>query len=293
VRAAIVASIVLTAVTAEAEPRRARLRATGACSLDAVAAQVADSGGSSIEDSAHAYFAVSSVRDAHGITARVVFVDDTGHEHPARELSAADCDELTDAVTVVVTVVLRERAPPRPTPPEPREPQQPQEQSTMRSTPPSITMIELGGASRITGELAAILGGRLGRASRSIGLELALEAPTHLTAGSGSVTVTTGRFIATPCVAARGFSACGVMAGGWSRGRSDGLMDTRTVTAPVFAVGVRAEWRASLTQRLGLRVFVELDQVLTTTRFLVDDMTVWTNARREAWVGTGAFLRFP
>jgi hypothetical protein len=70
-------------------------------------------------------------------------------------------------------------------------------------------------------------------------------------------------------------------------------MGATSAVRPVAALGTRLEWRQSVSRRFGVRVFADLEQLVATTRFLVDDTAVWTSPPRQAALGAGVFLRVP
>jgi hypothetical protein len=293
--------LMMTASVAAAEPpRTTQLEASGACPLPDVDAHASELlGRAAIDASAAARVRVVTEQHGDALDATLVFVDENGSAQPARPITAASCAELAESVAIVISLVLRE-APPTPAAPSrasasaPTAAERVRDSTTLATVrPPTTTAFELGAATRVGGGPALVLGVRLERGRRALGFDVAIDAPATADVPPGSVHILAARADAVGCLHARGFAACGLVAGGVARARGEDLMDARAAIRPLVAVGVRAEWRRLVTRHLGVRGFASVEQLLVRPSFLVADTAVWTSPLVQAWVGFGAFFQMP
>ncbi len=299
-RVVLVALLIASSVAA-ASPPTARLEIRGdACSLDGVvdrASALLDAPAIDPDAAAVFHVGLSALPSLH---ARVTYVDGDRHILPTRDIEASSCDELVDAVALVMSLVLRDAPPSRevervdPTFLTVGRSDELAEESFIpappRHTRPSLEVAAAGGTSR---SILTMLGVAAARGPVSGALAVGIESPIREQVGSGTIAVSSTRLSARACAHRGGFGVCGLLAAGWIRGEGRDLMDARVAYAPLAAVGLGIEWRRLVTRRIGARVFIDVEQLLTTTRFLVDDARVWSSEPRAAWTGIGAFLRWP
>ena len=77
------------------------------------------------------------------------------------------------------------------------------------------------------------------------------------------------------------------------RGSGTGLVDARAAFAPTAALGARVTWEHPFTRLLSLRLHVDAEAGVTTTRFDVGHMPVWASNRFEVWGGAGVIALIP
>ncbi len=298
-RCAALVAISLTASVAAADAPTARLELTGACELGTVSDSANELlGRVAIAPDAQALFRVVTELAGDTVVATLSYVSDAGLAQQPRTIAATNCDELAESLAVVVSLVLRQEAlaaPPvvEPVTGAPSEPVREVEPGVQPVAPPRMRSIELAGAAGSAGIGSVIAGVRMQHGRGSVGLELAVELPTETTIGMGTVDVVTTRAGANGCVRLGPVAACGLLIGGVTRGKGEQLFDAHSVIKPIGGIGARLEWRHLVSSRIGTRVFCDFEQLLATTRFLVDDMPVWTTASRQVWLGAGVFLRMP
>ncbi len=290
--------MLLATSVAAAEPRTTRLDATGVCELASVEERANELlGRSAISADAAARIDVTTAREGETLRATLTFTDENGVSHP-RAMTAASCDELAESVALVISLVLREEAPPPPAPastPTPRPVEQPTNDALFTPAPPPATsrVVELGVATSSARHDAIVLGGRLEQRRTALGAEVTVGIPEEVEAGQGAVHVWSARADVAACLRMQSFAACGLAGAGVVRARGTDLMDASSAVLPQASVGLRAEWHQRLTRRVGLRVFATIDQVLVRPSFLVDDTAVWTTPLIQAWLGGGVFFHIP
>jgi hypothetical protein len=291
------AAMLLATSVAAAEPRTTRLDATGVSELASVEERANELlGRNAISTDAAARVDVSTAREGETLSATLTFTDENGVAHP-RAMTAASCDELAESVALVISLVLREEAPPPPAPvsPPPSPVEQPTNDALFTPAAPPATsrVVELGVATSSARHSALVLGGRLERRRTTLGAEVAVGIPEQVDAGQGAVYVWSARADIAACLRMQSFAACGLAGGGVVRARGTDLMDASSAVLPQASVGLRAEWHQRLTRRVGLRVFATIDQVLVRPSFLVDATAVWTTPLIQAWLGGGVFFHMP
>jgi len=109
----------------------------------------------------------------------------------------------------------------------------------------------------------------------------------------GSIEVLRTELSISPCIHRGAFAVCGLASGGVIRGAANNLRDARTAYSPVLSAGARLVWEHAVSDRFALRLHVDAEGLLTTTRFDVDQMVVWTTPRFEAAAGVGVLAHFP
>jgi hypothetical protein len=152
----------------------------------------------------------------------------------------------------------------------------------------------VGAASDAAGLPALVVGSRWRRDRLSLGLELHVAAPQSIAVGdAGSVRIAQTGVDVAPCVHAGALAVCGLANAGVIGGEGRQLAEAMAVYRPSFAVGARLELDVPIVARVSLRLHVDGLQALTSTRFSVDQMTVWTSDSRELWLGAGVLATFP
>ena len=275
--------LAVMATTAAADPRR--LDVVGdACDTSSLADQVAS------DPDAIASVHVELVAP---FAARISFDDGDGHVIGPRVIDAASCDELVASVALVIAMTPAHAKPLAPIP----EPAPEITRTIVAPAPPRIGRWDAlaGGAGSIdTGGLVerVALGARYRRGDRSIAAELRGDLPDEHALASGRVDVLRAELAIVPCLHRGAFAACGLAVAGLWRGSGIGLVTEQAAFAPELAVGARIAWETALTARLGLRAHLDADALVTTTRFDVDAMPVWTSPRVEATAGLSLIARF-
>ena len=235
-------------------------------------------------------------RTPRGVAARVRSGDDQ------RDLAAATCDELGDAVAVVVALAIRDLPAAVATSVEVPH-------AEARSVPVvrsiihrSTSALELEAASSLGVSSVGLrsriaIGGDLRRGPVSLGLDLSGDLPAALPVGAvgdgAHVTVEGASLSIAPCVHAGPIAACTLATVGVLRGAGTGLLESHPAAAKYVAVGGRLAVRRSLTRSTALELHIDVDAPITTTRFTVDQMLVWSTPRIEGWCGVGVVAHFP
>ncbi len=292
----------------------ARLETGGVCELIDVAERTNDLlGRAAVDPTAAARLRVDTTRAGEQLVATLELVDETGAAQPPRTITAHSCEELGESLAVVISIVLRRDAaapwpasiapplePPPATPAPPPAPEPPlrlsEEDEAGHSLTPvaaRATVIDVGAAMATSRTSVLVAGGRLERERAAFGLALAVAIPSTVELGTGSAHVRIASLQAAACARRGRMSACGTAAAGAVYGSGEDLIEARSAVRPIAGLGVRVDWRQSVSRRLGVVVFAEAEQRLLTTRFLVDAMPVWTSPPRQASLGAGVFLRVP
>jgi hypothetical protein len=145
-------------------------------------------------------------------------------------------------------------------------------------------------------EQSVEIGGRWRRGATSIGGEVGVQLPDHVaidTGGSGDVRVWGATATVTPCLHIDAIAACGVVQAGAVVGEGRGIMNARTATTPLLAIGGRLAWETEMSPGVGLRVHLDGLVRASTSRFDVDGMTVWSTDRIGAWGGFDVLVQIP
>jgi hypothetical protein len=253
---------------------------SGECGAPAFDEMAAD------RDDVHIVF--TSAPTADGVSGTVAIT--VGAYNETRALTAASCDELSQAASIVIALALREpAAAPVPAAPPPLPP------------PPAPIVVEpslgwrllFGAAASNDGNVDIRLGGGLRRRRWSLDLELRVAPESDQAAGSGRILVETREVSVAPCVDVSVLTACALVSAGYAHGAGEHLMDATTANKALFSVGGRLAWEHRLFGSVGVRVFADIEQPVAKTRFFVDDQVAWTNNGLAVWGGASAFLRLP
>ena len=245
----------------------------------------------------------SELREA-GVAAQVTLDGNT------RTVTARTCDELATSVALIIVMTLRDAAPPRDAAPSPAIASAPPiaaatpvARPVAATTATSATTttahrtevaLLLGGAGDLRGHAALVAGARATRRWWSLGLELQAEPPRRLDLeAGGQITLSRTYVTAAPCAHLRGFGLCGIATAGALRGRGVELQDAVAVTRPIVQLGGRVEWRRAVATRLAVRLHLDATRVLTSARFMVDQLPVWASDSRELRLGAGVVAIFP
>jgi hypothetical protein len=300
-RAVVSACVVIAATRAASGDPRALVVTGDACDASSLAGDVAKLGGEPFVDGAHASVHVELVAPT---AARVSFDDGVGNVSGPREIAATDCAQLLASIALVVAMMPGPDAPAA-TPPQPPPPQpQPQpvndavevtrafevvapEPTRWDAVVDGATSVDTHGADAV---IAA--GVRYRRGSRSLTAELAAYTPVRDDLSVGRVDVLRAELELAPCQHLGALAACGVLAAGALRGSGIGLEQERAVVAPLVALGARLAWEQPLGRAWAVLAHVDGDVLVTTTRFDVDAMTVWTSPRVEVTGGLSLLARF-
>jgi hypothetical protein len=256
-------------------------------------------------------------RTVHGLRARIELGNDTDHLEAARELLSkrADCQELSEALLVALSIAINplvsaaridpekeeETAPPESepaqrgdsavVPPLAREPA-----SIVVAAPPPRPGVEwLVGAD---GAVAAGLNPGLAYAATiDIGLagrrysaegDLRLAAPSSVAVGRGSLRVWQWAVLLAACAHRGVFSACLLGSGGMIYGAGQGFAISEKSQSPQVAAGARGAVEYPLAgRRLRLRAAVDLTAALTRTHFVVSGVDAWVSPPAAAVLALG------
>jgi hypothetical protein len=309
-------AMIATSTVARAQPTIITIRGD-ACDLSALEADLAEALASrSVGDSR-----VSVVtHSGPTLSAEVLFVDASAQAYGPRVVAASTCDDLFDAIALVIVMAIPEpvHKPSVPSPPKVEDAAPPQTSilpsgdshaplptidsvSITRSAPTDTTAAlafdgYLGGSSTVTSRGInehLVLGARLQRGGGSVVVQARIDAPEEArVTTSGKVTVTQGDLSVAPCVHFGSVAGCGSISAGFVHGSGETLNAARNATTPIFATGMRFGWERFVTSRLAVRLQVDGRVLLTTTRFDVDYMPVWQTSRFEGSAGVGLLARF-
>lgn len=303
----LVAAVAVVAAVKVATANPVRLQVTGeACSFDSLEAQLTDlAGADPVDPAARATVRIATSQSGDAYDAQIFFDDGTSTVRGPRIVTAASCAELVKAVALVVVMALPSEpvaAPPATsvttttsattattaivTASEPRAP----------SAPLAIDVVA-GGAGGFTSQglqAQLLVGARIRRAAASLGVELRADVPRDYQVSSmASISVLRTQLSISPCVHAGPFAACALASAGAIHGSGDGLVSARSAYLPLLAGGARLAWEHPISARLALRVHLDLDALLTTSRFDVDHMEVWASPRFEGGAGLGIVAHIP
>lgn len=294
--------MMLLAGSATAAP--ARLEVAGeACDLSGLESQVL----AIVGEDPFAADAISGVKietafNVDGPSAQAWFVAVDGTSRGPRNVVAPTCAELVESLAVIIAMALPELNAERPRPPivVPASVSAQRELGLQArfdpgdSTSAQVVIAAAGGVSSRGWQQQLIVGSRVKRHEKSVGLELRLDMPREV-----EVTTTSGVDVwkavvsLSPCLHLGPFGLCAMASAGALRGSGDGLIDARTAFSPVLAAGARLTWERPFTRLLALRLHVDAEAALTRTRFDVDHMPVWLSNEFEVWGGAGVIARIP
>jgi hypothetical protein len=164
--------------------------------------------------------------------------------------------------------------------------------ASARIDPALVARVGVGAAVRDVDALTA-LGARLRRGELSAEVVAAMQTADELAAGPGHVTIGLTAFTTAVCAHMRSFAACATATGGWWTGRGEALFDASTVRLPYIAAGMRVGWAYPMSARFSVELAAGVEVGLTTSRFLVDQMPIWTSPRLSANGTVAAIVQIP
>jgi hypothetical protein len=282
---------------AAAEPRTVRLVHEGVCDAGVLRAALAERlGRDPVSAAAGDTVRVTVAKQAGGVVARIAI---DGNE---RQITASDCERLSETVAVVIAMVISRDAPVAEATPEPVPELEPA--PTLHGDvepPPELprpvrslhAVLGIAGSARST-SLSFLGGVGLRRGHWSVDAELQFR-PDYVNAGvdSGGIAIGVVALSIAPCIRSNALGACLVASGGFVHGRGDALVGARAATAPFAAVGGRLTWEQQVAPRVALRIHLDIQSVLASTRFFVDEMAVWSTDWLEVWAGFGVVATIP
>lgn len=283
----VVVLLFVTVSVAEATPVHVEISG-GACKLEDLEAKLIQlAPDASFRADASTRFSIVTRATDDGVVARII----RGGE---REVRAASCDELVDSLALILAMAVRVPAIPADEAPIPLE---------RIDAPPSVPSpssawsVLVGGAGSRTSEgwvTRVSAGARWRKHARSLGIEVRASTPMDESVSPvARIRVWDATIAVTPCHHMGALAVCASVASGFIRGTSTGLLDAHNRTSPTLSLGGRVEWTIPIGERLGLRVHLDGDAYLSTTRFEVDQMTRWSHDRIEVRGGFGAVAHFP
>jgi hypothetical protein len=266
------------------------------CSRSAVASELRALGGyelDAIEDRVRVMI--------DGDAATVTFVA-AGDVVGARAVHARTCKELSRSIALVIVMSLRDLgsvedsgmrgllAPVMDVP----APSLPTSEPIIARARGLEGRLSLGVAGDTTRRGALVIGAGVRVRGWSLALELRDASAQTVDAGGGSAIVVDRTTIdALPCLHLGRAAVCGLASTGIVRGEGRDLATAATARRLALAVGGRAELAYPLWRRVAVRVHADVLQNLIRSRFLVDQMPMWTADSRELWLGAGVVANFP
>lgn len=305
-------AMVAAAKAASASPIRLQVSGNG-CSLDSLEAQLTDlAGADPIDPAAPATLRIATSQTRDSYEAQIVFDDGKQTIRGPRLVTAATCAELVQAVALVVVMALPREAAAAPAAmaPEAPAPAHGREATATTATTAIVAASEprapgaplaidvlAGGAGGFTSQgvqAQLLVGARIRRAAGSLGIELRADVPRdYPVSPMASIAVFRTQLSVSPCVHAGSIAACAVASAGAIHGSGDGLVSARSAYLPLVAGGVRLAWEHPISARLAVRLHIDIDALLTTSRFDVDHMQVWASPRFEGGAGLGIVAHIP
>jgi len=286
-------ALVLASSIADASPLRVEISGD-ACDLGRLEAKTIElAPDATFRADAPTRLSIATRATKGGVAARITH--DGG-----REVRVATCDELVDSLALILAMASRTAAE-RPATDEehPLTPAIVERDEDAVPSPPasSLWSVYAGGAGSRTSEhwiTRAVAGVRWRRNAGSLGVEARASSPTDDYLDEATkIRVWDATLALVPCLHLRGLAVCGSVAAGFIRGTSTNLADARDRTSPSMSLGARLEWTLPVWGPLGVRVHLDADAYLTTTRFDVDHMARWGHDRVEVRGGFGAIAHFP
>jgi hypothetical protein len=211
-----------------------------------------------------------------------------------RALAAASCAALVDDLALAIVVVLA--APPAVAPAAPPDAVE-NPPARVFAAAPAVAAWQLGMlggvAASSQGSTAVDVGLRAKHDAWSLAAVLALPAQENLAITPGTVRVSRGEIALLPCLHAGRAAACADVTGGWIRGTGAGFTASTAHTMPFAATGVRLVWEQPVSSWFAVQGYAEGRVALTSNRFFIDDMAVWTGARADASLGIAVVAHIP
>lgn len=223
-----------------------------------------------------------------------------------RELVAKTCDELMDALALVIAIDVSGDLPTTPPPteivdPPPHIETRPVSHAQLdselprvaaefsRPEAPRIVSLVVGVAASIRGTPSGSLGARLGRGWWSVEGVLGVGAPE----AHPMIDVVRGGLAVAACVHVGPAAACPMASAGWVMGRGHDLVRAETATTPAAGAGMRVALEHGLVGGFGLRARIDGTVSMTSTTFTVDDNMVWESPRGELLLGIDVLAQIP
>jgi hypothetical protein len=287
------ALLLLASSRAHADPLRLEVT-EGGCPLDALEGAIdALAGRDAFDPAADRVVRVEGVDDTPA--AHVWMSDATGQLRGPRVVTAATCDELVQAVSVVVVMVLPPAEPPRRavTPTRVAD----VDDAAVSPPRPDGTTMRVFAAGAVTGfgsheQGLAGLEWRHGWASVLISIDHDMS--DRVAVGPlAAIELARSDLEVAACAHAGAVAACPVLGGGVISGSPTGLLRERSIASQVLFAGAMAMWEHAISERFAVRAHVQADVLLTTTDLQVDHMSVWRSPRFEGAAGLGIVVLFP
>ena len=253
----------------------------------------------------------------HGLRVRIEVENGAESPRSSRELVSkrADCQELSEALQVALSIAIHpvayavpidpekeeEAAPPESKPvqrevPKVAPPLSPDPADTLVAAPPPRPDMELlvgahvAVAAGLNPGLAYVATIDIGLAGRRYSTEadVRLVAPSSLAVGSRSLRVWQWAALLATCAHQGPFSACLLGAGGMIYGTGVGFAISEKSNSPQVAAGARGAVEYPFAgRRLRLRAAIDLTAALTRTHFTVGGVDVWVSPRAAAVLALG------
>jgi hypothetical protein len=287
------APLLLASSIGRAEPLRLEVTQDG-CDLGGVEGAIdALAGRDAFDPAADRVIRVEGAPQGDTPTARVWMSDATGHLRGPRVVTAKTCDELVQAVSVVVAMVL-----PPPDPPHRESPPPPVVAvDAPTPTPPARTELRVfaAGAATASGSHEQVLAGiEFRQGWTSLWLAVDHDPAAMLDVGPlAALEISRSDLQVAACGHGGAFAVCPVLGGGVINSHPKGLLRERSVASQVLFTGVAATWEHALSGRIALRAHVQASVLLTTTDLQVDHMSVWRSPRIDGAAGLGIVVQFP
>jgi hypothetical protein len=289
------APLLLASSIGRAEPLRLEVTQDG-CDLGAVEGAIdALAGRDAFDPAADRVIRVEGASIDGTPGARVWMSDATGQLRGPRVVTAKTCDELVQAVSVVVAMVLPPPDPPRAAAPPPTL--ELDDPVVVAPAPVARTELRIFAAGAVTGSGSheQVLAGMAWRHGW-VSLQLAVDHDPASTIDVGplaAIEMSRSDLQVAACGHDGAFAVCPVLGAGVISGNAIGLLRERSIASQVLFTGVAAMWEHALTQRIALRAHVQADVLLTTTDLQVDHMSVWRSPRIDGAAGLGIVVQFP
>ena len=138
-----------------------------------------------------------------------------------------------------------------------------------------------------------IVGIRVRRDVASLSAEIRADLPEeHDVERMSGISVFRTQVSLSPCLHFGSVAGCAVASAGTIHGSAVGLTSARSAYTPLLTGGLRMTWEHRLGPGVALRLHVDADALLTTSRFDVDNMQVWVSPRFEGAAGVGVLAHF-
>jgi hypothetical protein len=259
---------------------------------------------------------VTVLRKEHGLQAKIEWVGSDGKPKAERVLSSrrSDCGDLSATMALAIAIAIDPfRAGDRRTtddagpPPPAAGPTATKERETVPSLvvaappgPPAAPMTARAAVGLVGGigsapvrTLGAIV--RVGARRRDLSLDVEgradLPASVPLQVGEVRTSLLVASLV--PCVHWRIVAGCGLVTGGALRAAGHGLVDSRQVIEPYFALGARFALELRMADKLYLTVHGDAFAPLITTELRVGGEEFWTTPPLSFLAGVGLAAVFP